>query len=128
MPELPEVETVKEALKEKLLGKKIIEVNVLYDKIIAYPTKEKFIIKIQNQVINDITRRGKFLIFDLDKYYLLSHLRMEGKYFFRQKEENIYKHEHIIFNLDNEEQLRYMDTRKFGKMYLIKKEDITMVL
>ncbi len=127
MPELPEVETVKEALKEKLLGKKIIEVNVLYDKIIAYPTKEKFIIKIQNQVINDITRRGKFLIFDLDKYYLLSHLRMEGKYFFRQKEENIYKHEHIIFNLDNEEQLRYMDTRKFGKMYLIKKEDITMV-
>ena len=66
MPELPEVETVKEALKEKLLGKKIIEVNVLYDKIIAYPTKEKFIIKIQNQVINDITRRGKFLIFDLD--------------------------------------------------------------
>ena len=127
MPELHEVETVKEALKEKLLGKKIIEVNVLYDKIIAYPTKEKFIIKIQNQVINDITRRGKFLIFDLDKYYLLSHLRMEEKYFFRQKEENICKHEHIIFNLDNEEQLRYMDTRKFGKMYLIKKEDITMV-
>ncbi len=124
MPELPEVETVKEALKAKLINKKIIGINILYDNIIAYPSKEKFIYEIQNQTINDMKRRGKFLIFDLDDYYLLSHLRMEGKYFFKNNNQSIEKHEHIIFKLNDNEELRYMDTRKFGKMYLIEKNNI----
>ena len=127
MPELPEVETVKESLKLRLTGRKIKSVNVIYDNIIAYPKVEEFISEISNQTINDMKRRGKFILFDLDDYYLLSHLRMEGKYFFKNKNDKILKHEHIIFDLDNGEELRYMDTRKFGKMYLIKKEDIDMV-
>ena len=48
---------------------------------------------------------------------------MEGKYFFKTKEDKLKKHEHVIFNLDKSKQLRYHDTRKFGKMHLIKKED-----
>ena len=124
MPELPEVETVKESLKLKLIGKKIKNVNILWDNIIAYPSKEEFIKEIGNKTITDIKRRGKFLMFDLDDYYLLSHLRMEGKYFFKNKRDAINKHEHVIFDLDNDEELRYMDTRKFGKMYLIKKSEI----
>lgn len=124
MPELPEVETVKESLKLKLIGKKIRSVNILWDNIIAYPSKEEFTKKIGNKTINDIKRRGKFLMFDLDEYYLLSHLRMEGKYFFKNHDEDINKHEHVIFDLGNNEELRYMDTRKFGKMYLIRKVDI----
>ena len=64
---------------------------------------------------------------DLDDYYLLSHLRMEGKYFFKTKNDGINKHEHVIFDLDDGSELRYMDTRKFGKMYLIKKEDIDKI-
>jgi len=127
MPELPEVETVKETLKLKLVGKKIRKVNVLWDNIIAYPSTEDFINKISNQTINDMNRRGKFLIFDLDDYFLLSHLRMEGKYFFRNKKEDILKHEHVVFEFDNDEELRYMDTRKFGKMYLIDKENIEKI-
>ena len=124
MPELPEVETVKESLKLRLNNKKIIRTRVLWDNIIAYPSKEKFIKETANQSINDVKRRGKFLLFDLDDYYLLSHLRMEGKYFFKTKDDDINKHEHVIFDLDDGSELRYMDTRKFGKMYLIKKEDI----
>lgn len=127
MPELPEVETVKESLKLRLIGKKIVSVRVLCDNIIAFPSKVEFINDIGNQTINDIKRRGKFLVFVLDEFYLLSHLRMEGKYFFKKKEDNILKHEHVIFTLDNDEELRYMDTRKFGKMYLIKKDDISKV-
>lgn len=127
MPELPEVETVKESLKPRLVGKKIVKVNVLWDNIIAYPSKEEFIRQIADKVIVDIKRRGKFLMFDLDDYYLLSHLRMEGKYFFKKGSDEINKHEHVIFNLDSGEELRYMDTRKFGKMYLIKKDDINRV-
>ena len=124
MPELPEVETVKESLKLKLIGKQINGINILWDNIIAYPGKEEFANEIINKNIIDIKRRGKFLMFDLEEYYLLSHLRMEGKYFFKNNEEAINKHEHVIFDLGNNEELRYMDTRKFGKMYLINKNDI----
>ena len=124
MPELPEVETVKESLKLKIIGKTIRSAQILWDNIIAYPSKEEFVIKIGNKTITDIKRRGKFLIFDLDDYYLLSHLRMECKYFFKSHDEDINKHEHVIFDLGNNEELRYMDTRKFGKMYLIKKDEI----
>lgn len=127
MPELPEVETVKETLKLKLIGKKIKDVKVYYDDIIAYPEVKEFSKQIKNLPIKDIKRRGKWLMFDLDKYYLLSHLRMEGKYFFKNKEDKLDNHEHVVFTLDDDEELRYRDTRKFGKMYLIKKEDINSI-
>ena len=83
MPELPEVETVKNGLIKKVLNKKITNCKVLYDNIIAYPDKINFINNIKNQTIKDIRRRGKFLLFELDNYYLISHLRMEGKYFIK---------------------------------------------
>ncbi len=127
MPELPEVETVKEKLKLKLIGKKIKDVKVYYDGIIAYPEVKEFSKQIKNLPIKDIKRRGKWLMFDLDNYYLLSHLRMEGKYFFKNKEDKLDNHEHVVFTLDDDEELRYRDTRKFGKMYLIKKEDINSI-
>lgn len=127
MPELPEVETVKENLKKRLINKKINDVKVLYNNIIAYPDTNTFEKILKNRTVKNITRRGKFLIFDLEDYYLLSHLRMEGKYFFKNKNDKINKHEHVIFNLDNNQELRYMDTRKFGKMYLIKKENIDTI-
>jgi len=124
MPELPEVETVKNGLKKKVLNKKITKCNILYNGIIALPTTKEFIKNITNQTINDITRRGKFLIFILDDYYLISHLRMEGKYFIKNPKEEINKHDHVIFTLDNKEELRYNDTRKFGKMHLVKKDEL----
>ena len=127
MLELPEVETVKETLKLKLIGKKIKDVKIYYDGIIAYPEIKEFSKQIKNLPIKDINRRGKWLMFDLDKYYLLSHLRMEGKYFFKTKGDKLDNHEHVVFSLDSNEELRYRDTRKFGKMYLIKKEDINNV-
>ena len=124
MPELPEVETVKESLKPKLINKKITKVKIYHNNIIAYPKVNEFITNITNQKINNITRRGKFIMFELDNYYLLSHLRMEGKYFFKSSNDILSKHEHVVFTLDNNIELRYHDTRKFGKMYLIEKDKI----
>ena len=46
-------------------------------------------------------------MFDLDDYFLLSHLRMEGKYFFKKESDSIDKHEHVIFELDDNTELRY---------------------
>ena len=122
MPELPEVETVKNELKKKLLKKKINDINIFYDGIIATDLKS-FKKNIVNETIIDIARRGKFLIFELDDYYLVSHLRMEGKYFIKSINDEISKHEHVIFYFDDFT-LRYNDTRKFGKMYLVNKDKL----
>lgn len=126
MPELPEVETVKNGLKTKVLNKKITDCKVIYQGIIAYPNKERFIKEISNQTINNIKRRGKFLVFELDDYYLISHLRMEGKYFIKEPKETLSKHDHVIFTLNDKEELRYNDTRKFGKMHLVKKDELAI--
>ena len=122
MPELPEVETVKNTLKKQILGKKIEKIKILYDGIIATDL-EAFKKNIVGETFIDIDRRGKFLIFELTHYYLVSHLRMEGKYFVKPFEDKIEKHEHVIFYLDDCT-LRYHDTRKFGKMYLVSKANL----
>ena len=121
MPELPEVETVKETLKKEVLNRVIKDVEIYYDNIIAYPSVAEFKKQIKNQHINDIQRRGKFLMFLLDDYYLLSHLRMEGRYYIRSGEK--LKHEHVRFIL-NDKNLCYIDTRKFGRMHLIPKDKV----
>ena len=124
MPELPEVETVRRTLLTKLKKRKIVDVEILYPKLIEYPSPNDFANKIVNQTINDIERRGKWLMFKLDDYYLLSHLRMEGKYYFRCNGDKLGKHECVAFKLDNDEELRYNDTRKFGRMHLIPIDDV----
>ena len=123
MPELPEVETVKNTLKQQVLNKTIKNVEVLFN-LIEYPSVEEFKKQIINQTIIDIKRKGKWLMFELNDYYLLSHLRMEGKYHIRKYGDQIGKHEHIIFTFTDDSELRYNDTRKFGKMHLIDKDKV----
>ena len=75
----------------------------------------------------DILRRGKWLLFDIGDYYLCSHLRMEGKYFIKDTNEKIEKHEHVIFSFEDGTDLRYHDTRKFGRMNLVLKDKLDTV-
>ena len=124
MPELPEVETVRKQLLNHLKNKTIKSINIIHNNVFENQDINKIKEEIKNQTISDIKRRGKWLIFELDNYNLLSHLRMEGKYLYRNINDEINKHELIIFNIDDTFELRYKDTRKFGKMYLIKKEDL----
>lgn len=127
MPELPEVETVKRSLTLLVKDKIIKSVDIYHNNIIEYPSVEEFKTNIINQKINKLERYGKWLIFVLDDYYLLSHLRMEGKYFCKTASETLSKHEHVVFKFKDDTELRYMDVRKFGKMHLIKKKDITKI-
>ena len=124
MPEKPEVVTVVNSLKEKILGKKITSCSIYWDNIIAYPSSEEFKREIVNEVIRDIKSRGKFIVIELNKYSLLVHLRMEGKFMFRKKCEILGKHEHVELILDDEVSFRFHDVRKFGKMYLITKDKL----
>lgn len=118
MPELPEVETIRRTLKPLILNKKIEAIEVFYDRIIDGDLQE-FIQVCTGQTFKDIDRVGKYLIFKLDQDAFISHLRMEGKYFVVKKEEPIRKHCHVIFHLDQGIDLRYEDTRKFGRMQLV---------
>ncbi len=122
MPELPEVETVKNVLKKDLINLKIKKVNVYYKDMIKTDYNE-FVNNLINEEILDIKRYGKWLVFETGKYALVSHLRMEGKYFYTDKIEP-QKHEHIVFEFDNGKVLRYKDVRKFGVMYLVKKDKL----
>jgi formamidopyrimidine-DNA glycosylase len=123
MPEIAEVETVRNTLKKQILKKKISNVKILYNKMI-----ESDITFFKNNLIGeefiDIKRRGKWLIFETNNYYLLSHLRMEGKFFLKKTTDEIEKHEHVIISFNDNNDLRYHDTRKFGRMKLINKDEL----
>ncbi|MFV0255040.1 MAG: DNA-formamidopyrimidine glycosylase [Erysipelotrichaceae bacterium] len=116
MPELPEVETVIRTLEKLIKDQKITKVEVLYNNIIHTPKVNEFKQQISNQSFRKFKRRVKYLIFELDDYNLVVHLRMEGKFYY-QKELILDKHSHIIFHLDTG-YLVYHDIRKFGRMYL----------
>ena len=122
MPELPEVQTVLDTLQLKIKDRKIIDIKVLYKPIVDYPTN-KFIKSLIGQHFRCFKRRGKYLLFEMDDITLVSHLRMEGKYFVVDDSFPKSKHDHVIFYLDNGMQLRYNDVRKFGRMELIEKQD-----
>lgn len=123
MPELPEVETVVRTLEKQISKAKIENVEVFWDNIIATPGVQDFKDKISGQSFEGFGRYGKYLIFTMSESVLIVHLRMEGKFYIRNKDDRYdSKHIHVIFHLEDGRQLQYHDTRKFGKMYLYNKE------
>jgi formamidopyrimidine-DNA glycosylase len=126
MPELPEVETVRSTLELILKGDTITDIDIRYDKLI----KTDLILfkrKIKDQMIESIGRKGKYLIFFFKENVLIVHLRMEGKFFIK-KDEPYLPHEHVIFHLKKNGQLRYHDVRKFGTMHFFSKKEYLNVL
>lgn len=119
MPELPEVETVRQTLRQFVLKKEIQSIDVYYDKMIEGDTQE-FINAVTHQTIQEIDRVGKYLVFILDDIAFISHLRMEGKYHILPSNHPCDKHTHVVFHMGDED-LRYIDTRKFGRMQLVDK-------
>lgn len=118
MPELPEVETVRQTLRNLILNRKIESIDVFWDRIVDGDVTE-FKENVIHQTIIDVKRKGKYLIFILDHGAFISHLRMEGKYLYESSNTPYEKHSHIVFHLDNGKDLRYHDTRKFGRIKLV---------
>lgn len=118
MPELPEVETVRRGLEKLILGKTIQSVEVKYPKMIQ-TDRDAFRQDLPGQEIRAMGRRGKYLLFYLTDLVLISHLRMEGKYFFYPDEVPLRKHAHVFFHFTDGSTLVYEDVRKFGTMEVI---------
>ena len=118
MPELPEVETVRRGLEKLILGKKISSVEIRYPKMIKTDLDE-FQKEVPGQVVESMGRRGKYLLFYLTDKVLISHLRMEGKYFYYPDQAPERKHAHVFFQFEDGGTLVYEDVRKFGTMELL---------
>ena len=120
MPELPEVESVKRVLSPQLINRTLVAVEVFKSKIIATDLSS-FLNDLNSKEIVNVERRGKFLIITLntlDKIFI--HLRMTGCLLVAPKTYPKEKHTHVIISLDNNTELRYIDSRAFGKFWLIK--------
>lgn len=120
MPELPEVETVRRTLEPSLAGLKFAAVEILMPKIIKTPDPDQFKDIIIGKTIIKISRRGKYLLLHLsEKNILMVHLRMTGRLTYVEKDTPVAKHTHVIFTLSDGCQLRFCDTRQFGRLWLV---------
>lgn len=123
MPELPEVETVKNDLQKKIVKAKILAVEVSEPALIKNISVDDFSGQVQNETIQMIKRRGKYLLFLLfSGKIVVVHLRMTGQLVCCKKEEPKKKHLYVIFSLMVDGvpwELRYYDVRKFGCFYFL---------
>ncbi len=128
MPELPEVETVvNDLLASGIVGRTITGARVFWPRSVAMPSAEAFCQALPGRAIERVWRRAKYLIMDLSGGdHLLAHLRMSGRIHLVAPDEPRAKHEHIVIDLDDGRQIRLHDTRKFGRMYLVREFDAVL--
>lgn len=121
MPELPEVESVVRGVRPDLEGRTIQAVWMDWPNSLATPDSTIFMGRLPGQQIMTVTRRGKYIVIRLDTDYLLIHLKMTGNLYVvpDDAEKNADRWVHFRFQLDNGHQLRFSDSRKFGKVYLV---------
>lgn len=124
MPELPEVETIKQILEPQIKGLSIKAAVVNRPDVVAHPDSEEFCRRLEGQYISGMTRRGKYLIILLkDGSRLIIHLRMTGCLLLTPSDYPEKKHTHIILQLQNDKELCFSDTRRFGRLWLLKKDE-----
>lgn len=120
MPELPEVETIKQVIEPQIKGLRIIKAIIKRPEVTAYPTADKFKKRITGQTFMGMSRRGKFLSIHLDSGdQIVLHLRMTGRLLLAPNDYPEEKHTHIIFQLNNGKELRFSDMRRFGRFWLL---------
>jgi formamidopyrimidine-DNA glycosylase len=120
MPELPEVEHVVRALRPRIVGRQVIATEVRLPKLIAPLSPALFNRKVKGATITGVSRRGKFILIELDNDRVLAvHLRMTGKFLYLNVDDELPKHAHAIFYLDNDRRLVFRDQRQFGVMRLV---------
>lgn len=124
MPELPEVEQVKNSLRPYIKNKIIKNIEINVSRLIKYPDSHTFETRIVNRRINDIIRRGKYLIILLDgDLRLVIHLRMTGSLIFKKDSTYPPDKPRVIFYLTDGSILYYCDTRTLGTIHLLTPEE-----
>lgn len=120
MPELPEVETVRQVLGPQLQGRRILAVLAAQPQVVAQPACAQFCRLLEGRQFAGMARRGKFLSLLLaGGGEVVVHLRMTGSLLLTPPGWPLEKHTHLIFQLDDGRELRFTDPRRFGRLWLL---------
>jgi formamidopyrimidine-DNA glycosylase len=126
VPELPEVETIARLLREGtpdtpgLPGHRAKGISLLWKRSLEKPSEEELEQRLPGQILKAIDRRGKFLQLRFDQDVLLFHLRMSGDIIVERGNQSIDNHARFVIFFENNVQLQFVDTRKFGRIWLVK--------
>lgn len=120
MPEMPEVETMVRDLRTRVVGRTITAVEAPFTGTVRYPDFPEFAERVRGRAITFIARRGKYAILSLDSGdVLIIHRGMTGSLLWRASETPLEPHVRLIFRLDDGNELRFDDPRKFGKAFVM---------
>lgn len=120
MPELPEVEHVVRALRPAVIGRRILAAELKLKRTAPQTSKPAFNRLLRNALITGVSRRGKYILIELDSNRLLAtHLRMTGKFVCLTHDDQLPPYAHVIFHLDDDRRLVFCDMRQFGRMRMI---------
>jgi formamidopyrimidine-DNA glycosylase len=126
LPELPEVETIRRGLEREVVGKRVKTAQVTGTRTIRRQTKKQFIAKLEGAKINGVERRGKYLLLKLDTGdILVIHLRMSGQLLRTQAKDAVVKHTHVVLTFTQGGQLRFVDPRTFGELFITTPDELT---
>ncbi len=124
MPELPEVEIIRGQLEKELAGARIERCEVFLPRLVTYPTPLGYRRGLKGKRIRGVTRRGKYLILELDgERELVVHLGMTGSLVLSTPKEERPRHTHVVFHLADGRDLLYVDPRTFGETALLRRGD-----
>lgn len=120
MPELPEVETVRSDLEREVQGRRILDVSVSGARTVRRYGAQPLLAGLPGRTFVQVRRQGKYLLADLDNdTTLVVHLRMSGMLLWSSSEPEIeMPHTHVRMEFDDGSQLRFVDPRTFGEMWL----------
>ncbi|MEA3077350.1 MAG: formamidopyrimidine-DNA glycosylase [Actinomycetota bacterium] len=127
MPELPEVETIKRDLEKEVVGKKIKAVEVTGMRSIRrHTTRKQFISRLEGRKITGIDRKGKYLLLKVEGGdFLVIHLGMSGQLLWSKNgKEERGKHTHVVIAFTTAGQLRFLDPRTFGELFVTAADDL----
>ena len=113
MPELPEVETIVRELRSKISDEIFSELEPIWPGSIEAEDE----LDLEKRQIKEIRRKGKFILIELDKGYLLTHLRMTGQLIVQNSYPENKKHLRLLFRFESGKYLLFFDLRKFGRIY-----------
>jgi formamidopyrimidine-DNA glycosylase len=127
MPELPEVETIRRGLEREVVGKRIKSVEATgLRSIRRHKSKKDFINRLEGVKVKSAKRRGKYLVLALDSGdVLVAHLRMSGQLRRAQPKDPLEKHTHVVITFTQGGQLRFVDPRTFGEMFVTTPDALT---
>jgi formamidopyrimidine-DNA glycosylase len=119
VPELPEVETVRRGLESVAVGNRVDHVLVTGRRTIRRQTIAAFEADLTGRTMVAARRRGKYLLVDLDDgAVLVIHLRMSGQLLVVDPGEEVVVHTHVRLGLSGGSELRFVDPRTFGELFV----------